>query len=66
MKFLTKQEAAEILGVTVRTIDHLRTNCGLPSIQLDRAVRIPQDGFKQWLETRVSDGMESMRIAPKK
>lgn len=47
--------------MTPRTIDHLRTNCGLPSYLLDRAVRIPEDGLREWLEARTSSGVESHR-----
>ncbi len=61
IRYLTKKQAAEILNVTPRTIDHLRTNCGLPSYLLDRAVRIPEDGLREWLEARTSSGVESHR-----
>jgi len=60
-KFLTKKQAAEVLQVSVRTIDHLRTNCNLPSIQLDRAVRIPENGLQEWIKSHISDGMKSMK-----
>ena len=48
-RLYTKQEAAEILRVSLRTVSHYIRCCGLPHRKIGRTVRIPEDQFRKWL-----------------
>jgi len=45
---LTKQEAAESLGVSVATVDRLRAKRGLPSVSLDGRVLFRPATLEAW------------------
>ena len=47
-RFYTKQEVADILRVSVRTVTRYM-GYGLPYKKIRGTVRIPEDGLKQWL-----------------
>lgn len=47
-RLLTKLEAANLLGVSWRTIDRLRKK-GLPAILIGRQVKFDEDLLKEWL-----------------
>ena len=48
-ELLTKQDAAKLLQVSVRTIDALR-KCGLPYFQLGHLIRFRRDELTSWYE----------------
>ena len=50
-RFYTKQEVAQILRVTVRTVNHYMA-CGLPYTKIRRSVRIPEDKLMKWLQEK--------------
>jgi excisionase family DNA binding protein len=50
-RFYTKQEVAEMLKVSVRTITRYMS-CGLPYKKIGGTVRIPEDKLINWLGGR--------------
>ena len=48
-ELLTKQDAAKLLQVSVRTIDALR-KCGLPYFRLGHLIRFRRDELTSWYE----------------
>jgi excisionase family DNA binding protein len=51
-RFYTKQEVAQILRVTVRTVTNYMAR-GLPYRKIHGTVRIPEDKFREWIEEKV-------------
>jgi len=47
-RFLTKQEVADILKVSLRTVGYYM-GCGMPYTKVRRSVRIPEDKLMEWL-----------------
>lgn len=62
MATMTKQEAAEFLGVSVRAVDYLRQNDGLPCLKMGRLVRFPVDKLQKWVDdhTQTEGGVPSL------
>ncbi len=52
VRFYTKQEVAEMLKVSVRTITRYMMSCGLPYRKIGGTVRIPEDKLLNWLGGR--------------
>ncbi len=52
-RFYTKQEVADILRVTVRTVTNYMAR-GLPYRKIHGTVRIPEDKFREWIEEKVT------------
>jgi excisionase family DNA binding protein len=50
-RFYTKQEVADILRVSVRTVTRYM-GYGLPYKKVRRSVRIPEDEFIEWLHEK--------------
>ena len=50
---LTKQEAAEALGVSQATVDRLR-KAGLPAVKLDGKVLFRPEGLRAWAAAQES------------
>ncbi len=50
-RFYTKQEVAEMLQVSLRTINYYMA-CGLPYTKVRRSVRIPEDKLMEWLQEK--------------
>jgi excisionase family DNA binding protein len=50
-RFYTKQEVAEILRVSVKTVTRYMSY-GLPYKKIRRSVRIPEDEFLKWLREK--------------
>jgi excisionase family DNA binding protein len=48
-RFYTKQEVAEMLQVSLRTVSYYM-GCGLPYTKIRRSVRIPEDKLMEWLK----------------
>ena len=48
-KFLTKREAAQLLRVSVRTIDTLRQTKNLPSHEIGGQIRFSEDELEAWV-----------------
>jgi len=48
-RFYTKQEVAEMLQVSLRTVSYYM-GCGLPYTKVRRSVRIPEDKLLRWLQ----------------
>jgi len=48
-EFLTKKELAELLKVTIRTIDRLCVYEDLPFIKFGRNVRFEKDKVLEWI-----------------
>lgn len=48
-EFLTKKELAELLKVTIRTIDRLCTHEGLPFVKFGRNVRFEKEKVLDWI-----------------
>jgi len=53
-EFLTKKEVAELLKVTVRTIDRLHSE-GLPSVKFGRNVRFEKAEVVAWLKRKAQN-----------
>ncbi len=49
--FLTRQEVAELLGVTVHTIDNYRRLHGLPYIKIANTVRFVLQDVLEWIKS---------------
>jgi len=49
---LRKREAAEMLGISERTLHDLLATGVIPSFKLKRVVLIPLDGIKAFIERR--------------
>ena len=49
-EYLTKQEAGEFLGCSVRQIDYLRTRYGLPWIQQGNTIKFCIHDLRKWME----------------
>lgn len=45
---LRDREAADVLGVSVRTVFDWRENHGLPCVRIGRTVRYPLAGLERW------------------
>jgi len=56
MATLTKQEVAEYLGVSVRAVDYLRQNEGLPCLKMGRLVRFPSQKLEEWVNQHTQTG----------
>jgi excisionase family DNA binding protein len=52
-RFLTKQEVAQILQVSLKTVTRCMA-CGLPYKKVGRSVRIPENEFIEWLKEDAS------------
>ncbi len=48
-RLYTKQEVAEILRVSLRTVSKYISCCGLPHRKIGGTVRIPKDKLLKWL-----------------
>lgn len=59
---LTKKEVADLLKCSVRTVDSLRTNDGLPCVKLGRLVRFSKEQVEAWLaeKQKSSCGVKSL------
>lgn len=53
---LTKQEAAQVLGIGVRALDALTANGLLPCVRMPKAVRFAPEAIKQFIDR---GGMQS-------
>lgn len=51
--FLTVKQAADRLGVSIRTIERWRKHKGLPSYKMGHLVRINPRQLDAWLEKRL-------------
>lgn len=51
---LTAEHAAKIAGVGVRAIYDMAKTKGFPAVRFGRAIRIPREAFRHWLNTQVS------------
>ena len=60
--FLTVDDVADLLKCSVRTVNYLRTNDGLPCVKLGRLVRFSRDAVQAWLEERqkAASGVKSL------
>ena len=47
---LTREGVAKILECSLRTVDYLRQNEGLPCIKIGALVRFDQEDFFRWLD----------------
>lgn len=61
-EFLTIDDVADLLKCSVRTVNYLRTNDGLPCVKLGRLVRFSRDAVQAWLEERqkAASGVKSL------
>ena len=57
MKLLTKKEVAEMLGVSVRSVDSYRQSAGLPFIVIGGAklVRFQEQAVLDWISQKDND-----------
>ena len=68
---LTKKDVAELLGCSVRQVDILRANGGLPFYRFGSLVRFSRDSVREWMRAQervggccaslVREGVESGR-----
>jgi excisionase family DNA binding protein len=56
---LTYQEAAELLGVSPRSVWTLVNTGALPAARIGRSVRIPRTELEKYLATRVKESLRS-------
>ncbi len=52
---LRPKEAAQALGVSARTVRDWMKNEGLPYARVGKAVLIPFDALKNWVQEKTSD-----------
>jgi excisionase family DNA binding protein len=53
MKLLSKREASDRLGLSVRTLEHiLARDATLPRVRIGRLVKIPEDGLNGWVASQ--------------
>lgn len=55
-RLLTKKEAADLLGVSERTVDKLVHSGEIQSLKVRRARRIPHRALAEYIERRVNGG----------
>lgn len=55
-KLISKREAAALLNCSVRQVDYLRENYGLPWARLGEVIRFDADEIRDWIETQKSTG----------
>ena len=58
--YMTVDDVAKMLKCSVRTVNYLRTNDGLPCVKLGRLVRFPLDKVQAWLEQKMGSVLPSM------
>ena len=60
--FLTVKEVANLLKCSVRTVNYLRTNSGLPCVKLERLVRFSKEQVEAWIaeKQKTSCGVKSL------
>lgn len=51
-EFLTKKELAELLKVTIRTVDRLCVKENLPYVKFGRNVRFEKSKVLEWIKER--------------
>lgn len=61
-EYLTIDDVADLLKCSVRTVNYLRTNDGLPCVKLGRLVRFSREAVQAWLEERqkAASGVKSL------
>ena len=61
-EFLTIDDVADLLKCSVRTVNYLRTNDGLPCVKLGRLVRFSKEQVQEWLaeKQKSSCGVKSL------
>lgn len=47
-----KKQVAEMLGCTIRTVDHLRKDDGLPFVQIGACVKFRPEAVQAWILKR--------------
>ena len=61
---LTREEVAKLLNCSLRKVDYLREQDGLPCIKLGALVRFDQDDVFRWLDNRKQGQKGSMNQPP--
>ena len=61
-EFLTIDDVADLLKCSVRTVNYLRTNSGLPCVKLGRLVRFSREAVEAWLaeKQKAASGVKSL------
>ena len=54
--YLTKQEVAEMLNCSIRQVDYLRENYGLPWMCFGETIRFDANDLQAWLESQKQTG----------
>ena len=52
---LTIRDVMAVLGVCKDSAHHLTYQRGFPSFRVGKNIRIPRDGFRQWLEQEATN-----------
>ncbi|MDO4857117.1 MAG: excisionase family DNA-binding protein [Thermoguttaceae bacterium] len=55
-RLIDKKEAAQMLNCSLRQVDYLRENYGLPWIRLGEVVRFDRAKVQEWLEAQKQTG----------
>jgi len=55
-RLLTREEAADVLGISVRKLDELRAEGGLQAIEIGRSVRYHPDTLDRFMRRRTGGG----------
>ena len=50
LRVLTRQEAAELLKLSVRTLDYLTATGQIPHKRVGRSIRFSESALQKWLE----------------
>jgi excisionase family DNA binding protein len=53
-QYLTRKQAANMIGVHVRTVDNWIKKKGLPHFKIDGTVRISPKAYHEWINKNVS------------
>ena len=50
MGFLTVKDVSEVLHISLPMAYRLANDADFPTVKLGRVIRIPEDGFRRWVE----------------
>ena len=63
LRVLTRQEAAELLKLSVRTLDYLTATGQIPHKRIGRSVRFSERAIEQWMEQDNGEDFRKVKSA---
>ena len=55
-RVIGKKECAQLLGCSIRQVDYLRENYGLPWVRFGKMVKFLREDVEQWIEAQKQTG----------